>query len=317
MIKGELSDKNAWSTCSGIIIMNKGYIYLLITAFAFGTFEVASKMVHGIDPPQLNFLRFLIGGLTLLPFAVKEIRKKQLVFTKTDAVKFTGLGILLVPISMVFFQIGIKMTSASVAAFVFSSNPIFVALFAWFLLSEKPDKFIVISIIMGVIGLFFITNPFTGNVNIYILYLAIAGITFALYTVLMRKVTKQFGNLVSTTIVVNIGMAVLGAVLALQGTNLFKGISVSNIFFLLYLGILCSGIAYVAHYKGMELTSTNVGSLVFFIKPMLSTVFAVIILGEKLTGSFLAGAAFIIVGSSIMIYSKERHNRLKKVRQAS
>ncbi len=51
--------------------MKKAYIFVILTAFLFGTMEVACKLAGSeLDPFQLTFLRFAIGGLILLPFAV-------------------------------------------------------------------------------------------------------------------------------------------------------------------------------------------------------------------------------------------------------
>ena len=50
----------------------KGYILLGITIFLFSTLEVVTSTLKGvIDPLQLTFLRFFIGGITLLPFVLR------------------------------------------------------------------------------------------------------------------------------------------------------------------------------------------------------------------------------------------------------
>ncbi len=111
---------------------------------------------------------------------------------------------------------------------------------------------------------------------------AFSAITFAFYNVLMRKTTGKFGNLVAFTIVVICGTIALGLYLLVMGIPWFAGISMGNILPLLYLGVLGSGITFVSYYKGMELTSTNVGSIVFFFKPIQGTIYAIIILNERL-----------------------------------
>ena len=286
--------------------MNKGYFYLTISILIFGPFEVISKLVHGIDAIQLNFLRFLIGGLALLPFAMHDIRQRQVIIKPKDLLYMIGLGILYIPISMVFLQVAIQNTSASLSTFVFSSNPVFIAIFAAWLLSEKPNKFIICSIALEIIGLLFISNPFNDKFDIYFLHLCFAAITFAFYNVLMRKTTGKFGNLVAFTIVVICGTIGLGMFCLFMGIPWFAGISTGNILPLLYLGVLGSGITFVSYYKGMELTSTNVGSIVFFFKPIQGTIYAIIILNERLTTGFIIGASLIVLGSVLMIYGKER-----------
>ena len=286
--------------------MNKGYLYLTLTILIFGPFEVISKLVHGIDAVQLNFLRFLIGGLALLPFAIHDARRRQVVIRLRDLLFMIGLGILYIPISMVFLQVAIQNTAASLSTFVFSSNPVFIALFAAWILNEKPNIFIASSIALEIAGLLFISNPFNDKFDIYFLHLCFAAVTFAFYNVLMRKTTGKFGNLVAFTIVVICGTVSLGLFLPVAGIPWFAGISTGNILPLLYLGVLGSGITFVSYYKGMELTSTNVGSIVFFFKPIQGTIYAIIILNERLTTGFVIGAALIIFGSVMMIYGKER-----------
>jgi len=291
--------------------LNKGYVYLTISILIFGPFEVISKLVHGIDAIQLNFLRFLIGGLALLPFAIHDIRQRQVGIKPKDLLYMVGLGILYIPISMVFLQVAIQNTSASLSTFVFSSNPVFIAIFAAWLLNEKPNLFIIFAISLEIMGLLFFSNPFNDNFDIYFIHLCFAAITFAFYTVLMRKFTGEFGNLVAFTIVVIFGTIGLGLFCLFMGIPWFAGISTGNILPLLYLGVLGSGITFVSYFKGMELTSTNVGSIVFFFKPIQGTIYAIIILNERLTSGFIIGASMIVLGSVVMIYGKERSNPVR------
>jgi drug/metabolite transporter (DMT)-like permease len=285
---------------------NQGYIYLGMTSLMFGTFEVTSKLIYGLEAIQINCLRFCIGGLALLPFAVFEIRRRKIRFRFKDIAYLAFLGVLFVPVSMLLYQIALAKTTASLSVFIFSVNPVFIAVFALIVLKERANRVMVAAIVVGVIGLGIIANPFTRNFNLYIL-VGVAGVAvFGFYSVLMRPVTARFGNLVSTTLVIIFGAAVLLTGLLIRGVPVFAGLDGRNIWPLLYLGVLCSGLTFVSYYKGMSLTSTNVGSIVFFLKPVLSTILAVIVLHEVLTIRFLIGAGLIILGSLLMVYGRER-----------
>ena len=272
----------------------------------FGTFEVTSKLIHGLEAIQINCLRFCVGGLALLPFALLEIRRKKIRFRFKDIAYLLFLGVMFVPVSMLLYQIALAETTAMVSVFIFSMNPVFVAVFALILLKERANRVTVAAIAIGVIGLMVIANPFTRSFNLYILVGVAAVAIFGLYSVLMRPVTARFGNLVPTVFVVIFGAAVLTAGLFVRGVAVFSGIKGQNIWPLLYLGVFCSGLAYVFYYKGMSLTSTNVGSLVFFFKPVIATILAVIVLQEVLTVRFIIGAGLIIVGSVLMVYGREK-----------
>ena len=53
----------------------KEVLYIILTALLFSTMEVALKVAgNDLDPFQLTFIRFFMGGLFLLPFALKEMK---------------------------------------------------------------------------------------------------------------------------------------------------------------------------------------------------------------------------------------------------
>jgi drug/metabolite transporter (DMT)-like permease len=285
---------------------NRGYIFLGLTSLMFGTFEVTSKLIHGLEAIQINCLRFCIGGLALLPFALLDIRRRKIRFRFKDMAYLALLGVLFVPVSMLLYQIALAETTASLSVFIFSVNPVFIALFALLILKERANAVMVVAIAVGVIGLAVVANPFTRDFNLYIL-VGVAGVAvFGFYSVLMRPVTARFGNLVTTTLVILYGATVLLAGLLIRGVPVTAGLDGRNIWPLVYLGVFCSGLTFVSYYKGMSLTSTNVGSIVFFLKPVLSTILAVVVLREVLTLRFLIGAGLIILGSVLMVYGRER-----------
>lgn len=56
--------------------MNKGYLFILTTAFLFGTMETALKFFGSLfHPIQITVLRFFIGGFMLLPLARAALKR--------------------------------------------------------------------------------------------------------------------------------------------------------------------------------------------------------------------------------------------------
>lgn len=63
--------------------MNKGYLFILTTAFLFGTMETALKFFGSLfHPIQITVLRFFIGGFMLLPLARAALKTHGAVLTK-------------------------------------------------------------------------------------------------------------------------------------------------------------------------------------------------------------------------------------------
>lgn len=113
-------------------------LWLTIAIISFSSYEVVSKtVIESIDATQLTFIRYLTGGIFLLPFALVELKKRQQNITGKDILSMIALGILNVAISMNFIQIGYQYTNANLAAVIISANPIIVALISAIILKES------------------------------------------------------------------------------------------------------------------------------------------------------------------------------------
>ena len=137
-----------------------GYLYIVLCAVIFSTMEVMLKTVHGVFAPmQITCLRFLIGGLLLIPFALRSMKKKGAAFTRADAGFFALTGFLCVAFSMVLYQMAVTYTKASVVAIIFSCNPIFVTVLAYFLLREEIHRNHLIALALELLAVLIIIDP--------------------------------------------------------------------------------------------------------------------------------------------------------------
>lgn len=304
--------------------MKKGYVYILLSAVAFSTMEIAGKIVaKNINPFQLTFLRFLIGGLFLFPFAIKDIIKRGLKLRKNDYLFFLWTGFLCVIISMTFFQLAIVYTKASTVAILFSTNPIFTIPFAYFLLHEKLTLNTILSLIFSFVGIIFILNPLKINTDIKGISLAIlAAITFSLYSVVGKLRSKKYGSIALNSFTFLTGDLLLLIYMFISNTEYIRDISIKysfnamynihpflnldskNIVTIMYLGIVVTGIGYLLFFLAMEETSAAIASVVFFIKPALAPLLSFIILRENIPNNTLIGIVFILIGSFISFIKK-------------
>lgn len=299
--------------------MKKGYLYIALATFFFSTMEIALKLSAGnFNPIQLTFLRFFIGGLVLLPLAMNELKNKNLHLSRSDLAFFFLTGFICVVISMILFQLSVVYAPASTVAVLFSCNSVFVVLFAYLFLREHIHKHTILSIVVSVIGMAIIINPmhFTGNAVGVICALGSA-VTFALYNVIGRTRSDRCGGITLTCasflcgcaeMLVIIGLSHIPTVASgMKGAGLamfsdipvFSALTLPSFLGLLYVGICVTGLGYTFYFLAMEATSAATTSLVFYIKPVLAPVFALILLHEAISGQMMLGIAFIIVGSLI------------------
>ena len=298
-----------------------GYIYIILCALIFSTMEVMLKTVSGVFAPmQITVIRFLAGGVLLIPFAVRSLRRRGRRLTVKDAGFFLLEGFLCVPVSMVLYQMAVTYTKASVVAVVFSCNPIFVALLAWFMLREPFRKNHAAALVLEAAGIVAIVDPFHGQLNMTGVSLAIlAALAFSLYGVAGKRKTPEYGGIAVTCLCFLCGGLELLLVLLLgrtaAGGRLFSslgldifvdvpllaGIPLSALPSLLYICAINSAAGYVCHMMAMEKTSAKEASLVFFLKPMIAPLIAMALLGEDIPWNMVLGIALFMAGSAVFI----------------
>lgn len=281
-----------------------GYLYLLITIILFSTYEVVSKtLVNKANPFQVNFLRFFIGGVLL--FFILLI-KGDIAIKPKDLGHVAVLGIINVVLSMNMLQLSLNMpnSKASIAAVIFSSNPIFVTIFSAFIDRDRIRLYKVIGLMFGVFGVIMISiNGMKSGALDYKSPLMALGsaVLYGLYTVLGGKVSSKIGSLKMNSYSFILGSLTLLPFLIFFKLPVFR-FEYSATFQLIYLSLLVTGVAYFTYFMGLSIIGASRGSLVFFLKPVLATIFSVIILREKVTPNFVFGAILIIFGITLVLY---------------
>ena len=174
--------------------MKRGYLYILITTLLFSSMEVALKCIAGqLNPIQLNFSRFLVGGLVLVPLAVRELKKRGLTVDGKALGTFALLGLMGIAVSMSLYQLAVTRVQASVVGVLFSSNPVFVTLFAFLLLREKISKNQILGLALDVIGIVLIIQPWHLKLDaLGVTYILLGTLLFALYGVCALRRSCRF-----------------------------------------------------------------------------------------------------------------------------
>lgn len=294
--------------------MKKLIFYIVISAVLFSTMEVALKIAgHQLDSFQLTFIRFLVGGLFLFPFALMEIKKNNTIFTKKDYLHMLLMGIVCICIGMVFFQFGVEKSNASTAAVIFCINPMFTMIFAHFITEEKVNRIKLIALAVGLIGIIFMVNPLNmsvGNSGIGIAFTIGAAITFGLYSAMGRTSVHRLGGLTQTSISFIFGSVVMLPFLWLSGKPIIAGITSDNILIVLYISIMITGIGYLFYFLAMVESDAATASIVFFVKPGMAPIIAIITLGEVIGANGLIGIILIFIGSFINL-REQKINKIK------
>lgn len=308
----------------------KGFFCIAASTVLFSTMEIALKQIAGdFNPVQLNFIRFSIGGLFLLPFTVSYLRRKGIRLKAIDLLFFLLTGFAGITVSMAFYQTALIETPASVVAVIFSCNPVFTAIFAALILKEKINVFTIFSAVLAAAGIIFIAAPFNISVSpVRGIVLTICGATaFSLYGVLGRTRSSRLGVMaVACFSFIAAGLEMLLFIfishlspaisfLNNTGLNIFteipviSGIKLINLPVLLYVSIFITGLGYTLYALAIRNTSAQAASSVFYIKPFLAAVLSYIILNEVIGLTTAVGIALISVGSIFTLIKPKRSDK--------
>ena len=300
---------------------SSGFIFIILSAVIFSTMEVMLKTVRDVFAPmQITVLRFLVGGVLLVPFALRSLKKKQAHLSRSDAGFFALSGFLCVAFSMVLYQMAVVNAKASVVAVIFSCNPIFVTVLAHFILKEKIRTNQILALVIELIAIVIIINPFGEKLGALGVILSVcAAVTFAFYSVVGKRKSAEFGSITVTCFSFLFGAAELMTLLLLgrtapvgglfraAGLGIFADVPIiphmppDALLPFLYICIIVTAGGYVCHMMAMEKTSAQTASLVFFFKPVLAPVFAFIFLHEEIPFNMIIGIVCFLIGSGIAV----------------
>lgn len=290
--------------------MKKVVCYVILTAFLFGTMEVALKIGGSTyDSIQLTFLRFFIGGVILAPVAVREVRRDHIQISGKDIVWLLLLGVMGISISMVLFQIGVLHCNAATAAALFCMNPICTMLIAHLFTSEKMTKTKALAIPVALVAAVFMIRPWDvqeGNTVYGMIIMVIAMVTFSAYTVMGKRTIGRLGTFAQTSLSFILGSLVLLIAMLIMGHPVLAHITEKPLV-VLYCGIVVTGLGYMFYFLAIRYSDATTGSLAFFIKPAIAPVLAVLVLHETVYWNTIVGVILLITASIITLYDTYRH----------
>ena len=283
-----------------------GILCGLGAASIWGGMYVVSKVVLGVIPPfTLISLRLVLGILVLWVWVA---RRGGTGFTSRQRLQVIGVGLVGYGISLGFQFVGTKLSTASNGALVTSATPAFVLLFAGWILRERITSRRLLALGLATLGVLAVVDPrsarlspdlFLGNLS-----LVAAALTWALYSVLVRKVTRDLDVLSVSLVFFWGGLLVSIPTAAWELSSGPLGtVTFGVVLGVLYLGIISTALAMYLWNRAFATVEAGVASLTFFAQPVVGAALGAFFLKEHLSLLFLAGGVFI--GLGLWVAAKE------------
>ena len=253
---------------------------------------------------QIMFLR---GLLVCVVFAAVMLYKRQPVFNRNSLHKWNLIRGLLELLATLLFLTGLSLLPIATASTLGFTSPIFLALIASVVISERVGLVRWVVILVGFSGVLLITNPFSDTANWAVVFPIVCAVFVALRDLVIRFVPADIPShqvAFTNAWIVTIGGGIY---------SLIQGWSFPPLDWYLWFGALA-----VAIYSGyvFNIMGTRLGELSFvgpfkYTSIVLAFLYGYLIWGDKPTPMMLAGAAVIIASGIYLITHEKRRARIR------
>ena len=274
-------------------------ILMVQTLMASATHIVAKAVVGVIDPLSLTLTRSLISALAMGGMLL--LRGRWTPIAREDYRLIFWLSLLAIPVNQFCFLFGMRYTVPSNAALLYAATPILVLLFSRVLLRERLTRRKAGGVVLALIGVVIVIfeRGFTASMQ-YVygnMIIVIAVMAWGLYTVLGKRLIMTYGAIQASAMTIIMGTVLfipIGIQPALQFP--FETLTLPHWLEILYLGIVTSVFAYSLWYYAIS--RIEVGKVAIFtnLQPVMTTLLAVILLGQTITIPFVVGGLIAMCG---------------------
>jgi drug/metabolite transporter (DMT)-like permease len=285
-----------------------GSIFLALASSIWGGMYVVVKIVVSVIPPlELVWMRYVVAIVALLVIGL--ITRQKWRIDKRHFFIIIAIGVIGNAISIVTQETGTMLSSAQMGAIITSSTPAFMVIFARILLKEQLTLKKGLSVCLATIGVILIVGVAHVNLSSKLggISLLIAALTWALMSVLVKRVPSEYSQIVVTTYSILVALIVLTPFVLPR----LHEISISQLTHptiwggVLYLGIISTACGFLLWNRGLQMLNASSGGLFFFFQPVVGALLGWLILGENIGVTFWIGSILIFSGVLFVIMEKK------------
>ena len=282
----------------------KAYLMLSLCAFFWSGNFIVGKLatLYQVPPLTLNFFRWLIVWIILIPFTAKDI------FINIKIIKKNFYSILLMSItsisifnSVVYYSL--NFTQVLNGALMISTIPVLIIFISFIFRVEKINLNQVLGLILSITGVVIIITQLEFSRLIHLdlnkgdLWLLVAMLSWAIYSTMLKTHKTGLNYLTFISVIVTLGLIFLlpQFLFELNNQKLIK----FNFTFILIISyvVLFAGLgAYIFWNKAVLIVGPSRAGIFLHLMPVFSSLMAIFLLNEKFMNFHIFGAIAIILG---------------------
>lgn len=268
------------------------YLGLFYCAFIWGsTFVVTKWALSTVNPISMVSIRFFISAAVLFPFVIK---KNLMNYLKEAFVLSLFLSSLYITQT-----VGLLYTTASNSGFITGLFIIFIPIFIFLFKRIKPDRIEIISSMVAISGMWFLTGGIDG-INKGDFLTLVAAISYSAHLLFTDRYVK---NNYDTTLLVFQQFWMVGVISALFSFSFGYDFNVSSLngwMVIVFLALFPTLSAFFIQMKAQKYIEPFKVGIIFCFEPVFAAIFAWTVGGEdfvlkKAVGGFLIFVSMLLV----------------------
>ncbi|MEL7565921.1 MAG: DMT family transporter [Dehalobacterium sp.] len=289
--------------------MNKyyhGVAIVLLAAFSSALMPTFVKFAYNNDLTVMTvlFFRFSLAAVVLFSFLL--ITKQNIRLDRRTFLGLFFLGAVFNTLQAACYFSSLKYIPASLAVLISYTYPTITAIVTCLWDHEPITKNIAISLISSFAGLILMLGNVLGHINILGIILATgASLFYTVYVVLGNKILKKVPPFIAssyTTLFTTVGTLFLSLFSANKISFVFPGAAWPWVLGLVFF----STFTIIGFFKGIKILGPTKASVLCTSEPLFGVVIAIILFHEHLTGLQLLGAAAVITGALLAVYTPNK-----------
>ena len=279
-----------------------GFFYMFISVCAFSLMDVIVKWSDDYPVGQVLFFRGFCGIIPILFLIPKD---RYLDFYKTTRPFLHFKRCLAGLIALVSIFVALRNLPLATVVSISFAAPIFITIFSIFLLNEKVGLYRWLAVLVGFVGIIFITEPGFSSLNLYYIYPIIFCLGLSYVAIAIRKLS-------STEPAWLISFFFSFSIMLLSFLSFYQEWilpSLLDLFLLSMIGIL-GGLANLWLSQSYKYSEVSLVSPLKYLALVFAIIFGYFIWNEIPTSKTLLGALLVIV-SSIIIFRREMYLKKK------
>jgi len=278
----------------------------MLTFCAFfwsGNFIVGKfATLYEVPPLTLNFFRWLIVWIILIPFTFRDVLKNIRIIKKNFySILLMSITSISIFNSVVYYSL--NFTQVLNGALMISIIPILIVFISFIFKTEKINFSQILGLLLSITGVVIIITRLDVaklinlDLNKGDLWLLVAMLSWAIYSTMLRTHTTGLKYLSFMTVIVSIGLIFLFPqfLFELKSHQVFK-FNTQVILITSYVVFFAGIGSYILWNKAVVIVGPNKAGIFLHLMPVFSSFMAIFLLNEKLMNFHIIGAIIIIIG---------------------